>query len=169
MRKYVLTYGLLLGLLLSASMIFMVFRCYNNADFAGNDSLGHLFIFGAHLLVFVGAQQYRNKAQNGLISFGQAFSVAALIALAAATLYVITWLFAYYLFVPDFMDVYASIAIKKAEMEGGDIATTTQQVEQFKEWYKNPVLIILLTYMEVFPIGLVVALVSALILRRAKA
>ncbi|HEY0262128.1 MAG TPA: DUF4199 domain-containing protein, partial [Chitinophagales bacterium] len=167
-RKYVLTYGLLLGALLSASMIYMVYKCYSAEGFAGNEILGYIFIFVGHLAVFFGAFQYRNKELGGFISFGEAFKVAALIAFVASTIYVITWLFCYYFFVPDFMEKYAPIAIQKAQQEGKDVAAVAKEMAQFKEWYKNPIFIVLLTYMEVLPIGLVVALVSALILKKKK-
>ncbi|WP_309640972.1 hypothetical protein [Flavobacterium sp.] len=39
----------------------------------------------------------------------------------------------------------------------------------YKEWYKNPLLVILMTYAEIFPIGLLIALISALILKKKQA
>jgi hypothetical protein len=47
-----------------------------------------------------------------------------------------------------------------------EIATKTIEMNQMKEWYKNPVMIILLTLMEIFPLGIVVSLIAALVLKR---
>ncbi len=111
---------------------------------------------------------YRNKHLNGTITFGEAFKTGALIALVASTVYVVTWLFYYYLFVPDFIDHYTSHVLYKASKNGAtaaEIAAKTKEMEQFKEMYKNPVFMVLISYFEVLPIGLVVALVSSLILK----
>lgn len=74
------------------------------------------------------------------------------------------WLFYYYLFVPDFIDVYTNYVLTTCAPE--DLQAKTDQMADFKEMYKNPLFVILITYSEVLPIGLVVALVSALLLKR---
>jgi hypothetical protein len=85
--------------------------------------------------------------------------------------YVVVWLFDYYLFVPDFMDKYNAHLLKQARDAGTDAATLSkkvQEMEHFKEMYKNPLFVILITYSEVLPIGIAIALISALILKRKK-
>lgn len=79
-------------------------------------------------------------------------------------MYVVIWLFYYYLFVPDFIDVYTSYVLNNCAET--DLQAKTAEMADFKEMYKNPLFVILITYSEVLPIGLVVALVSALILKR---
>jgi hypothetical protein len=75
----------------------------------------------------------------------------------------------YYLFVPDFLDKYTLHVLNTATRAGAtaaELASKAEEMEQFKEMYKNPLFAILITYAEVLPIGLAVAFVSSLILRR---
>ena len=46
------------------------------------------------------------------------------------------------------------------------VAEKTAEMNQMKAWYKNPVMVILLTYMEIFPIGILYTLVSSIVLKR---
>jgi hypothetical protein len=46
------------------------------------------------------------------------------------------------------------------------MAAKTGKMKQFKEMYKYPLFAILISYFEVLPIGLVVAFVSSLILKK---
>ena len=46
------------------------------------------------------------------------------------------------LFVPDFIDVYSSYALKNCAAE--DLPAKTQEMADFKEMYKNPLFVILL-------------------------
>ena len=47
-----------------------------------------------------------------------------------------------------------------------EVEATTAQMANFKEMYKNPLFAILVSYLEVLPIGMIVALVSALIVKK---
>jgi hypothetical protein len=47
-----------------------------------------------------------------------------------------------------------------------ELSNKTKELAEFKEMYKNPLFVVLVSYAEVLPIGLAVALVSALVLRR---
>ena len=164
MRKNVLIFGLVIGIILCVNMVVMVNLMYTNPDLKSNDIIGYASMVVMFSLIFFGVRDYRNKQLYGYFSFGQAFKMGTLIALVGSTMYVVTWLFYYYLFVPDFIDVYTSCVSKASQP--GDFPAKTAEMASFKEMYKNPFFVILITYSEVFPVGLIVALVSALILKK---
>lgn len=166
MKKIVSIFGLVIGTILCANMIVMVNMMYYNTDFKGNDIVGYAAMVVMFSLIFFGVRNYRKKQPDGLITFGKAFKTGILIALIGSTMYVIGWLFFYYLFVPDFIDVYTSHVLEQCAVS--DLQSKTAEMANFKEMYKNPLFVVLITYSEVLPVGLVVALVSALILNRKK-
>lgn len=163
MKKIVLVFGLVIGILFSVNIGFMVYWMYHNPDLKGNDIVGYTVMVLVFSLIYFGTRNYRNKYLGGYITFGKAFKTGALIALIGSTIYVLAWLFTYYLFVPDFMDVYSEYVLKNCTKD--DLPAKTKEMANFKEMYKNPLFVILITYTEVLPIGLVVAFVSALILK----
>jgi pheromone shutdown protein TraB len=167
MKKTVLIFGLVLGIVLCANMIYTVNMVRNNPDFAGNEVIGYAGMVVVFSLTFFGIRNYRDKQLNGVISLGNAFKTGALIALIGATMYVVTWLFYYHLFVPDFLDKYIAHVLKN--VPAADLPAKTKEMADFKEMYKNPLFMILITYSEVLPVGLVVAFVSSLILKRKNA
>ena len=73
-------------------------------------------------------------------------------------------LFYYYLFVPDFLDKYIPHVLKG--VAASDLPAKTKEMENFKNMYKSPFFVILITYSEVLPVGLIVAFISALILKK---
>ncbi|KQB99033.1 DUF4199 domain-containing protein [Pedobacter sp. Hv1] len=172
MKKNVLIFGLLSGLIASSMLIVAAVQCYNNKDFSGNMVMGFTLMILAFSFIFVGIKNYRDKFNNGVISFGKAFKIGISIALIASTVYVVTWLIAYYGFIPDFMDKYAAHVIDQARAAGKstvEINKAIAEMADYKEMYKTPIGVILLTYMEILPVGLVITLISALILKRKQA
>lgn len=169
MKRTIFLFGLIVGTILSINMLYMVNMCYSNEDFESSEVLGYTAMIVVFSLIFFGIRNYRNKQSGGYITFGKAFKIGALIALVGSTMYVVTWLFDYYLFVPDFMEKYSAHVLKEATREGAtaaELAAKADEMEQFKEWYKSPALVILLTFLEVLPMGLLIALISALALKR---
>ena len=166
MKKIVLVFGNIIGLVFCANIGFMVYWMYHNPDLKGSELVGYAVMVVVFSLIYIGVRNYRNKQLDGFISFGKAFKTGALIALLGSAIYVAAWLFSYYLFVPDFMDVYSDYVLKNCTPE--DLPAKTKEMADFKELYKNPFFVILITFSEVLPIGLVVALVSALILKRKR-
>lgn len=169
MKRNVLIFGLVLGTILCVNMVYMVNLLYSNPDFKSNDVVGYVSMVVVFSLTFFGIRNYRNKQLNGIISLGKAFKTGALIALVGSTMYVVVWLFYYYLFVPDFIDKYILHVLNETTRSGAstsDLAEKTKEMENFKEMYKSPLFVILITYAEVLPVGLIVAFVSSLILKR---
>jgi len=165
MKKNVLIFGLVLSIILCINMILMVNLMYSNPDYRGNDFLGYASMLVIYSLIYFGVRNYRNKELKGIISFGKAFKTGLLITLMASVSYVIVWLFYYYLFVPDFIEVYSAHVIKNCTPED-DISAKITEMAELKENYKNPLFVILVTFSEVFPVGLIVTLLSAFILKR---
>lgn len=104
MKKHVLIFELVAGVIMCINMIVMVNMMYTHPDLKSNDLLGYAIMVVVFSLIFFGIRNYRNKELNGIMSFRKAFKTGFLISLMASTIYVVVWLFYYYLFVPDFMD-----------------------------------------------------------------
>ncbi len=169
MKKNVLVFGLIAGLIVSVFMILGMANLIDTADFDNSMVLGYTSMLIAFAFVFVGIKNYRDKYNMGVITFGQAFKTGFLITLIASTMYVVTWMIDFHFFIPDFMDKYAAHVLEQAKASGKTAAEIEKQVAEmasYKEMYKNPLFVVLLTYMEILPIGLIITLISALILKK---
>ncbi len=169
MKKIVFVYGTIAGIIVSLFLVFSVGYCYSTSNFEGNMWAGYASMLLAFSLIFVGVKNFRDKQNEGLISFGKAFQIGILIAIIASSMYVIAWLIDYYFFIPDFMDKFCSQALETAKANGAsqtELTAQTAEMDTYKEMYKNPLGVIFLTYMEILPVGLVVSLISALILKK---
>lgn len=171
MKKTVLVFGLIAGLIVTAMMLYSANMVYKTDHFKGSEILGYTTMLVAFSFLFVGIKNYRDKYNQGVISFGKAFKVGFFIALVASTMYVGVWLIEYYLFMPDFLERYSTCVIRDAQESGATPAQINEKRESmasYAKMYQTPVGVILLTYMEILPIGTVVALLCALFLKRKK-
>lgn len=169
MKKNVLVFGLFASLIVAAFMVISVARCYTQEDFAGNVLLGYASMILAFSLILVGVKNYRDKYHRGVITFGKAFKMGLYMTFVASTLYVLVWLVDYYVFIPDFMDRYTAHVLKEAQSENlspAELKAKTAELANYKEMYKNPVWVVLFTYTEILPVGILVSLLSAFILKR---
>lgn len=164
MKKTILLFGLIIGILLSTNAIIHMNMIYNNPDYKPNNVLGYATLIGLFSIIYFGLRMYRNNHLDGKINFLQAFKVGALICFLASTVYVVIGLIYYYFFAPDFIDVFTDFVIKNSPPD--QLETTTAQMASFKEMYKNPILVVLITYMEVMPIGMIVALIWSFIVKK---
>jgi len=154
-----------------AFMITSTYLFYKNPDMGFSEIVGFTGMFIAFIFVFVGIKNYRDKENAGNITFLTAFKIGVLIALISSCIYTMVWMVEFHFFLPDFMEKYAATAIAKIKASGASATEMKAQIaymESMKESYKNPLFMIAITLMEVFPIGLFVALISALILKRSK-
>lgn len=169
MKKIVLRFGLLAGAVLIAGSAITIPLCLNGTlPFEQSLLIGYSIMVLSFLMVFAGIRRYRENA-GGTITFGKAFQVGILISLIASVMYVAAWEIVYYGFVPDFEDRYAAKTIEGLRKEGASaekIAETEREMAEFKKLYKNPLINIGMTFMEVLPVALIMTLVSAAILRK---
>lgn len=169
MKKIVIVNGLIAGLIVAAMLFITAAIYHKNGNFEGGMWVGYASMLLAFSFVFVAIKTYRDKHNGGLISFGNAFKIGLYITLIASTFYVVAWLIDYYCFIPDFGEKYAESVLQKIKSAGAsaaEIAKKTKEMESFKAMYKNPVAVTLITYLEILPVGLLVTLAAALILKR---
>jgi len=170
MKKIVLRFGLASGFLLMALTAVTLPLCMNGTlDFDNSQLVGYSAMVLAFLFVFFGIRSYRDNVVGGAIGFGKAFQVGLLISLVTCAMYVIAWEIAYYNFFPDFFDQYSAHVLERMRTAGESeaaIRETTAQMAKMGKLYKNLFFNVGITFLEVFPVGLVVTLVSAGILRR---
>lgn len=169
MKKNVLVYGLISGICVATFMSFSIAYCYSKNSFDGSMLLGYTAMLLSLSFIFVGVKNYRDKHNDGIISFGNAFLMSLYMVLIASTLYVAGWMIAYYNFFPDFMERLAAYQLSPAkvrQMTPDEVAGIREQIKTFKDWYATPIGVAAATYMEILPVGLVVSLITALILKR---
>lgn len=169
MKKNVWIFGIISGLIVTTMMVFSTLACYYNPGFRGNDFLGYVGMLVAFSFIFIGIKNYRDRYGQGVITFGKAFKVGFFIALVASTFYTLVWLVEYYLFIPDFIDKYEVHVMTQAKESGAtaeQLAGKEKDMAFFRSIFKTPLGVIAATYMEVLPLGTVVALISAFILKR---
>ena len=168
MKKTVLTFGLISGFIMIAMMTLSLVLS-ERIGFGHSLVLGYTILIAGSSLVFFGIRSYRENVGGGQISFGRAFAVGILITLVASVCYVVTWEIIYFQFMPDFCDKYAAYMIEKARAAGESaqqIQAIADEMKGLKATLNNPFLNAAFSFLEPFPIGLLVTLISAAILRK---
>jgi hypothetical protein len=168
MRKIIITFGLISGAISSLMMIVVV-AFGDRIGFDRGAIISNTSIVLSFLMVFFGIRTYRDDIGNGQITFSQAFAVGLFITLISCIIYVVTWEVIYYNFLPGFWDAYGAHLVQKLTRAGASpaaIQAKLEQVRRYKELYKNPFFNAVFTFIHPFPIGLVMTLISAAILKR---
>lgn len=137
----------------------------------GGEALGYLIMIIALTMIFLGVKRYRDRDLGGVIKFGAAFLLGVMIAVVAGVFYVGGW--EAYLAATDhaFIHEYTAGIIeakKAAGLDGEALAAEIAKMDQMKTQYADPLFRVPLTFLEIFPVGLLIALVSAALLRNPK-
>lgn len=168
--KYALVYGSLAGLVVIGA-IGLGLTFAERDGFFTSEYLGYLVMLVALALIFVGVKRYRDVEHGGVIRFLPAFGMGVGIAVVAAIVYVATW--ETYLAATDyaFMDQYIASIADQRRAEGVPEAEIARQMAEYawmQDAYDNPFLRIPITFLEILPVGLLIALVSAALLRNPR-
>lgn len=163
MNKIILKYGILGGIAASIVMTSMTVYMKLHPEKTVSIFLGMFTMILAYTFIVLGVLKLR-KENNNTITFGKAFLCGLGIVFITSTIYVLVWLIIYYNFFPNFMEHYCDLALKQTPPE--ELVAKKAEMEEYKEMYKSPIGVILLTYMEIFPFGIVVALINAVILKK---
>jgi len=165
MKKLILVYGAISGL------VIIVINTLSIELGIAYVWLGFLVMFIAFSSIFVAVKQYRDDTLGGVIRFGTGFLVGLGITVIASLVYVLVW--ELYLAMTDyaFIDAYIASIIEGRHAAGvseAELAATIADTETIRQQYSNPLFRLPMTFVEVFPVGVLISLISAFILRESK-
>jgi hypothetical protein len=89
--------------------------------------------------------------------------------LISSAFYVLTWEIVYFNFLHGFMDNYGNHVIEKLKASGASAAVIqakTAEWQRSRALYENPLYNAAITFLEPFPVGLVMTLISAAVLKK---
>jgi len=168
MARIMLIYGLVSGaVIIAVSILFLV----NGSGHHSSVWLGYLVMVVGLSSILVGVRQYRDRTLGGVIKFWPALGLGLGIAVVASVVYVAVWeaylAFSHY----NFMDEYAASVLahkRAAGVTGAAYQKAVAEVEQMRAVYANPLTRFAMTFIEIFPVGLVIAVISAALLRNPR-
>ena len=172
MQRIILTYGLIAGLVVGVPLFLMgTLMADNPPSGTIGMAIGYLIMLVAFTAIFAGVKQHRDHHCGGAIRFLPAFGMGVAITLIASLVYVLAWEAVLAVNGGDYIAQMAAQMIEEKRASGAspaEIAALSNQMAQMQGYYANPLLRVLITMSEILPIGLLVALVAALLLRNPR-
>ena len=170
MKKIILVYGLIAGTIVGA-MLMITMPLYENGmlKLDNGEWLGYTTMVVALSLVFFGVKSYRDHHLKGSISFGNGLKVGMLITLVASILYIVSWEFTYQNMKGDFIQLMSDRSQEKMKAKGAseeEMMEAKKKMEDFAVMYRNPAIRWAITFIEIVPVGILISLISAGLLRK---
>ena len=170
MSRIILIFGVAAGLIVAVPMCLLVANAEPGSA-ATSHFTGYLIMLLALSLVFLGVKRLRDRELGGVIRFVPALLAGLGISAVASVIYVIGWEIT--LAVTDFafIDSYSNSAVESARAKGAsaaEVEAVIAKMDEFRRQYANPLFRMPVTFIEIFPVGLLVSLISAALLRNSR-
>jgi hypothetical protein len=172
MPRRILIYGLIAGLI--AGSPFFILRALFGEDTptgAAGMAIGFSIMLLAFSVIFLAIKRQRDQVQGGVIKFLPALMMGLGISLMASVIYALAWEASLALNGVSPADYILDYTAKQAKAEGlgaDAIAAKVKAAEAFATQYADPLFRLPMSVTEIFPVGLIVSLISAGLLRNSK-
>lgn len=167
MRKIVWTFGIIAGVICGGIFYLDIPKEGEPMNFDAGQAWGYLTMIIALSTIFFAVWQYRKTIGNGRIGFKKSFLIGLYITLIASVIYIIGWEVFFNLFASDFGDQYINWQREKMMNEGMSLAEVNGILEPQKEnmdlYSNNAPFRYAMTFLEIFPVGLIISLLVATI------
>ncbi len=165
MFKKILTYGLVCGLIVGIPMSISTVVSSSHNSYAM--VIGYLIMLVGLSAVFIAIKRHRDVDLGGVIKFWPALGLGLGISLVAGIIYIAAWDITCAIAHMDFAGDYAKAMIAQQEAKGVTGAALDKvrtEMDAFKVQYANPLYRWPMTFAEIFPVGVLVSLISAALL-----
>ena len=173
MKNTIIKYGLIAGGISATGQLitslYLKYSGLGSSSFDNSFYLGYTLITLAMSVIYFAIRAFRDGANDGKVTFGKGLLIGLGITAMACVCYSLMWTFVYYTLLPNFMDDYAAFSIAQLKAEGANAAKLLEnqaQIAGIKQMYQSPFGVFAITLIEPLPVGLLVSLVSAFILKR---
>ena len=170
MSRIILIFGIAAGLIVAVTMCLLIAN-------TGPDSAAHSYFTGylvmvlALSLIFFGVKRLRDRELGGVIRFMPALLAGLGISAVAGVIYAIGWEITLAVTDYAFIDSYSQAAIEAARAKGAsaaEVQAVIAQMDEFRRQYANPFFRVPMTFVEIFPVGVLISLISAGLLRNSR-
>ena len=171
MLRTILKYGVISGLVVGGFEVATVVLFSGMPPLKYGMWVGYTTMLIALSAVFVGIKQHRDVDRGGVIAFWPALGVGLGISFVAGIFYVAAWELVQSMTHMDFAGSYARAMIESERAKGASaaaLAKLTADMAAFKVQYADPMFRLPMTFIEIFPVGVLVSLVSAGLLRNSR-
>lgn len=171
MLRKILSYGTVAGLIVAIPLFGLTVILKGHPPMPYGMIIGYTTMLIALSTVFIAIKRQRDVVQGGVIKFWPAFGLGLGISLVAGILYVLAWEAALAVSGIDFGLTYGEAYLaqqKAAGLSGEALAKLAKEMERFAVEYRNPLYRLPMTFTEIFPVGILVSLVSAGLLRNPR-
>jgi len=171
MLRTIVIYGLAAGFIVAGFMALGFAVVGDDGVPEYGHLVGYLTMIVALSLIFVGVKNWRDKALGGVIKFLPAFLIGLGISAVAGVIYVIGWEITLAVTNNAFMNQYVEAAIEAERAKGvtgAELDAFIAQMRGFQEQYRDPLFRLPITFIEIFPVGVVISLISAALLRNSR-
>jgi len=170
MLRTILIFGVLAGLVVAVPMNLMML--FGDSEHGSHSMItGYALMLLAFTFTFVGVKHYRDRTLGGVIRFLPALLLGLGISAVASLIHVFAWEITLHATNFTFMDDYTRAMLDAARAKGASaekLAKMAAEMEAMKVQYANPLFRLPMTFVEIFPVGLVVSLVTAGLLRNSR-
>lgn len=171
MLRTSLIYGVIAGLIVAIPMFSLLAMDADHTSLSSSQFFGYAMMILALSMILVGVKSYRDKVKGGVIKFLPAFLLGLGISAVAGVVYVVGWEIAQMFMEDDFASGYAASMIESARAKGAspaEIEALSAQMAEFQVMYANPLFRLPMTFIEIFPVGLIISLITAALLRNPR-
>lgn len=164
MIRIILLYGVVAGAIVAASMIAQAVLTTDHLPLTYAYLIGYSTMLIALSTVFVAIKRHRDIDRGGVIGFWPALGLGLGISFVASILYVVAWEVSQAFAHTDVMAGYTKMVIAQAKAKGASpaaLAKLAADMKKLEVQYANPVYRLWETFTEIFPVGVLVSVVSA--------
>ena len=169
MLRNILIFGVIAGFIVGIINFTMFVVMGDQPPLEYGMLIGYAVMLVALSAVFAGIKRHRDIELGGVIRFWPAFGMGVAMSLIAGIFYVTAWEASQAVSGADFMTIYSNYLVDQARANGESAAAITKlsaELEEFKVLYANPWWRLPMVFTEIFPVGVLVSLISAALLRK---